>query len=353
MRYYKFTGEVAEPSSSLLLGNPSSNKKFRILSIDGGGIRGIIPARILQGMEEQTGKHIFELFDVVIGTSTGSLLSLALVTPNEQGGAKYKAGDVVGFYRQQGPKIFYSSWVHNLYTGWGLWRPRYNRKNLDAALAELLGDVKLSQTLKPALSISYSLDKALPHVWATQKVILGLQTDHYLKDIAGATSAAPTYFAPKVMYDERGNILHEVDGGIWANNPEFIAIIVLDSMEKVPDKKDIIVVSIGTGVCKPNIELCVKEVSKLQTAGILGWMLGVKPNLIEMMMSADSEWSRTAMSTLYPHSYRLQIPIPQSQSRMDDSRNIDKLGKLAEEYIIHNKELFKNLCANLLLCGGC
>jgi len=340
-------GKVVGSTTPLPVDSYAGCKKFRILSIDGGGLRGIIPARILQGIEEQTGKRIFELFDLVIGTSTGGLLSLALVTPDEQGIAKYKARDLVNFYKQHGPKIFKCSWIRKLYTGWGLWAPKYNRKNLDDALADILGDVKLSQTLKPTMAISYSLDRSLPHVWTNQKALLGLHRDYYLRDVAGATSAAPTYFAPKQLIEQGGRIVHEIDGGIWANNPEFIAIIALNSLKPAPPNQDIVVVSIGTGAVRPDTKIRAKEAHKLRNSGILGWLVGAQPNLIEMMMGADSEWSESAMSTLYQHSYRLQVSIPLALSSIDDSRNLDKLESLAVDYI-NNSASFKNLCIDLV-----
>lgn len=264
------------------------SKKIRILSIDGGGIRGVIPARILQAIEEETGKPIFELFDLVIGNSTGGLVALALLTPDEQGKAKYKAHDLVTFYQQQTPIIFYASWKQKIKSGWGLWGPKYDRIRLDQALENIFGSTKLSQTLKPVLAISYSLDRFLPHVWTTHKALSGVHKDYYLKDIAGATSAAPTYFAPKVLQDEVGNILHEIDGGIWANNPEFTAILSLHSMQQAVRSQDVLLVSMGTGIFKPTKNLRTQEVHNLKNAGVIGWLLKAEPNLIEMMLGADS-----------------------------------------------------------------
>ena len=98
---------------------------------------------------------------------------------------------------------------------------------MDDILAELLGDAKLSQILKPAVVISYSLNYGSPHMWSTHHALHGPNEDFYLRDVAGATSAAPTYFALKVIKTAQGELLHEIDGGIWANNPEFTAIRAL------------------------------------------------------------------------------------------------------------------------------
>ena len=105
---------IADTSTKLAVANPTSNKKFRILSIDGGGVRGIIPARILQAIEEKTGKPVSELFDLVIGNSTGGLIALGLLTPNEEGNPKYKAADLVKFYKDKTPIIFESSWKRSI-----------------------------------------------------------------------------------------------------------------------------------------------------------------------------------------------------------------------------------------------
>lgn len=324
-----------------------TSKKFCILSIDGGGVRGIIPARILQAIEERTGKRIFELFDLVIGNSTGGLIALALLTPDEQGGAKYSASDLVAFYQKKIPKIFSRSLFHSIKTAWGLWGPKYSRKNLDKSLQEVLGNVKLSETLKPALVVSYSLDEALPRLWTTRMARQHIHRDYYLRDVAGATSAAPTYFSPKVLQMEDGRTLYEIDGGIWANNPEDIAIAETRAMNISIEYKDVILVSIGTGRVQSKKEMRIQEAYKLKNAGIIGWLFRAKPNLISMMMSADSEWSKKMTATLYPNTHRIQVFLPPELSSIDDGQDIDGLKELAEAYILENDCFLQRLCTLL------
>jgi hypothetical protein len=83
-------------------------RPFRVLSIDGGGIKGIIPAKVLVKIEEETGKKAAELFDLIIGTSTGGILALGLTKPVRDGGdePEYGANDLVGLYKQYGEMIF-------------------------------------------------------------------------------------------------------------------------------------------------------------------------------------------------------------------------------------------------------
>jgi patatin-like phospholipase/acyl hydrolase len=342
---------VANLSLPVCLASPQHHEpasiKLRILCIDGGGVRGVIPARILQAIEEETGKPIAELFDLVIGNSTGGLVGLALVTPDEQAGVKYAARDLVNFYEQQSPHIFHASLIHKLKSGWGLWGPKYNRRNLDRALKRLFKDVQLSQTLKPALVVSYSLDQGLPHLWTTQKAQQGIHHNYYLRDVAGATSAAPTYFSPKILKDLNNHLLHEVDGGIWANNPEFVAVMAKELTDKI-SLQDVVLVSLGTGNFHPNKEMRHQQASKLKNAGAIGWLLRAQPNLIEIMIGANSEWSEAVISRLYPNSYRFQVPIPQALANMDNSNHVPQLKQLAELYLQDHHTTFKKLCDHLI-----
>jgi patatin-like phospholipase/acyl hydrolase len=213
-------------------------------------------------------------------------------------------------------------------------------------LKGLFGNSKLSQTLKPAVVVSFSLDVGVGQMWSTHHARTGKKLDYYLSDVAGATSAAPTYFAPKVIKNAHGEILHEIDGGIWANNPEFTAIRALSFMENIPDNQDIMLLSIGTGAPMPDREMFQQQAIRLKRAGILGWMLNAQPNLIEMMMTADSDWSKDLISIVYPNSHRIQIHIPKVLSSMDNAKNVGRLKLLAEEYIATDS--FKELCKRLM-----
>ena len=316
---------------------------FRVLSVDGGGVRGIIPARLLQAIETRTEKRVFELFDMVIGNSTGGLLALALMVPDGQGGARYTAADMVAFYRQHCPKIFNRSLFRKLKTLGGLTGPRYSSVQLDQLLKELMGATRLSETLKPALITSYSLDRSQPHLWTTLRAQQGAHQDSYLYDVAGATSAAPTYFAPQVIKTKDSKPLHEIDGGIWANNPEFTALVGLKAMGISFPSEDVLMVSLGTGQAKLN-----RPPTELEDAGIVGWF--VKAHLIDMMMHAESEWSDEVIAAIYPHNYRLQVPIAPSLGATDNSssKNLAGLVQAAEAYISQHDAVIKELCSKLM-----
>ena len=143
-------------SSSIKNGLPkASDRPFRVLSIDGGGVRGLIPLTILAEIERITGKHTSELFDLIVGNSTGGIISLCLVAPDEQNNPKYTAEQARQLYLQGTPKIFQKSFLHSLATGGGLWAPKYNRANLDGVLTQFFGDSTLNQATAPVIVTSY------------------------------------------------------------------------------------------------------------------------------------------------------------------------------------------------------
>jgi patatin-like phospholipase/acyl hydrolase len=316
-------------------------KKYYMLSIDGGGIRGIIPARILQEIEQRTGQPIYKLFDFITGNSTGGLLALALTTPSNNG-VRYKAKDILGMYQKRGKGIFpYSIW-RNIKTGNGLWGAKYDRSNLDALLEELFDNEVLSNALTPVLVLSYSIKNSDAHLWNSDIAKTDIKRDFYLKDVASATSAAPTYFEPKKLQNvKRTKSCYEADGGIFANNPAIIAITDVRTRHPNINKKNLNLISIGTG------KVALREPSELSNAGIFGWVMQAK--LIDVMMATNcelSEWQSSVLS----NSIRIQIELEQELGAMDNvsKENINKLLTVAENYININTDKIDKICNDLL-----
>jgi patatin-like phospholipase/acyl hydrolase len=310
--------------------------KYHVLSVDGGGVRGIIPARFLKELEIRTGKEIHELFDFVVGTSTGGIIVIAAA-------CKLNSDTILDLYLNGGPLIFPYSVLRNIKTGYGLWAPKYDREGLDCILDKHFGDRLLSETDLPICVTSYDLEAAAPKLWSSISAASNKAKDAKLKDIAAATSAAPTYFAPKKFYDMDGNIHHGVDGGIFLNNPQILALDEI--IKNVPEAKreEILVVSMGTG----NVELN-WSVEKLEKAGDIGWVKHGR--IIEAMMSSDSDFANLQASILYPNLRRLQVDLPKELSGMDNSsrNNLSNLLQKAEEYIKNNDELFTQIVQKLL-----
>ena len=212
-----------------------SDQPFRILSLDGGGIRGIFTATVLTQLEEKYlfGGSVAEYFDLMVGTSTGGIIALGLA-------AGMTSSHLAELYMTRGGEIFppRGRQIRGLVQ---LFSTGYRRKPLDIILSDVLGDLQLRDS-RSRLCIP-SLDGKYGDVYV-------FKTPHhpdYKKDgaelmskVAAATSAAPTYFKPV----EDGYIF--ADGGVWANNPIMVGLVeALSAFNTTPE--DIRILSIGSG----------------------------------------------------------------------------------------------------------
>lgn len=204
-------------------------KKLRILSIDGGGIRGILPGTILTYLEKQIQKKtgnekatIGEYFDLIAGTSTGGILSLIYLCPDEKGNYMFGAEEALSIYLDQGDEIFDVSLWKKIRSLDGNLDEKYDAAELERALLEYFGERKLSQALKPCLITSYDIRNRKAHFFTSIEAKSTVH-DYYLRDVALATSAAPTYFEPVRIKSINGAPHELIDGGVFANNPALCA----------------------------------------------------------------------------------------------------------------------------------
>ncbi len=196
----------------------SKGKVFKILSIDGGGIKGLYSSTILEHFEERFGSSISDHFDMVCGTSTGGLIALAI-------SLKIPATKISKIYTLHGSKIFpsYSKIVskYKQVCGGG----KFTDIELRKALFEVFGEKKLAESNNLLCIPSYSITDARPWIFKFDHKEGDLSRDNKAKyvDIALATSAAPTYFplAQIEYYDNK----QFIDGGVWANNPTLTGLI--------------------------------------------------------------------------------------------------------------------------------
>ncbi len=220
---------------------------FRILSIDGGGIRGIIPALILAEMERRSGKRISDLFDLIAGTSTGGILGLGLVAANEDGRPAFTAEELVGFYEKDGPEIFNRSVWHRVRSVGGLGEEKYPSEGIDRTLKDRFAERRLSETLTHVLITSYDIELREPHFFKSLSAASDSRRDFLLADAARATSAAPTYFEPARISAKPNELpVSLVDGGVFANNPAACALVEA-ICDHGANPSDLVMLSLGTG----------------------------------------------------------------------------------------------------------
>ncbi|MFS7973973.1 putative patatin-like phospholipase domain, Acyl transferase/acyl hydrolase/lysophospholipase [Helianthus anomalus] len=206
---------------------PNTGKRITVLSIDGGGIRGVIPGVILEYLESQLQEldgeeaRVADYFDVIAGTSTGGLVTTMLTAPDENNRPLYAAKDIVPFYLENTPKIFPQrrgpfAWIIGLFKA--LLGPKYNGKYLQNLVKSLLGTTKLSQTLTNVVIPTFDIKNMQPVIFSSFQVAREPSMDVQLSDICIGTSAAPTYL-PAHCFRKGDREFNLIDGGIVANNP--------------------------------------------------------------------------------------------------------------------------------------
>ncbi|KAK8497732.1 hypothetical protein V6N12_009562 [Hibiscus sabdariffa] len=244
---------MASPKSPLQ--PPTNGNLITVLSIDGGGIRGIIPATILAVLESELQKldgeeaRLADYFDVITGTSTGGLLTAMLTAPSPG------EGNLVKFVKP-------------------LWGPKYDGVYLHKIVREMLGETRLDQTLTNIVIPTFDIKQLQPRIFSSYKVKKDPSQNALLSDICIGTTAALT-FLPAHHFetkDSTGQVkeFHLIDGGVASNNPTLVAMSEVAKAN--PDKFSsggFLVLSLGTGSQKLEDKYRAHEAAKW---GLLGWL---------------------------------------------------------------------------------
>ena len=134
---------------------------MKILAIDGGGIRGLIPAIVLADLERRTGRRTAEMFDLIAGTSTGGILACGLTRPGDDGAPAFTAADLIGLYESEGPEIFHRSLLKRIESVEGYVDERYDDVGLNAALRRYLDGTRLSQAVTDLFITAYEIERSI------------------------------------------------------------------------------------------------------------------------------------------------------------------------------------------------
>jgi patatin-like phospholipase/acyl hydrolase len=204
---------------------------YRILALDGGGLRGIFTAAVLAEAEDAYGPAFLESFDLLTGTSTGGIIALGLASGRT-------CREMLGFYQEAGARIFAKP--RRLRR---LVAPKYDRRPLDELLRNELGETTRMNDLTKAVCITaHELVSGTTRVWKDDhSEELRVGGDQLVWKVAAATSAAPTYLAPVQLHTADSH----VDGGVWGNNPAMVGIT--EAIRYAGrDLRDIRMLSVGT-----------------------------------------------------------------------------------------------------------
>ena len=191
-----------------------------VLAVDGGGIRGIIPAMVIAHIERKMKKSAGQLFDLMVGTSTGGILVLGLSRPGHGRPAQFSAKRVIKLYEDHGERIFEHSLWRKLRSAGGILEEAYSHQNLEAVLQQYFAEATLRDCEVPTMVTTYDIqnrESVFLKSWLAEHGAV------LCRDAARATSAAPTYFEPKPLnIDAAQHVL--IDGGVFMNTPSVSAL---------------------------------------------------------------------------------------------------------------------------------
>ena len=323
-------------------------KHFKILSLDGGGIRGIIPAMILTEIENRTGQRISDLFDLIAGTSTGGILALGLTKPGPDDTPAYTAEELVELYDEEGPKIFSRSVWHRIRAIGNAVEEKYPAEAIEEILDQYFGDAVLSQAITDVLVTSYEIEQRRPFFFKSHKAKKNPEKhDFLMKEAARATSAAPTYFEPtRIKINGPLERLALIDGGVYANNPSACALV--EAISKFNSRpEEVFMLSIGTGELTRPIRY-----EEATGWGLINWaqpLLNVVFDGVSDTVDYQADMILNRADEEKKRYHRLQLKLDQGNDDMDDASrtNLWALKLLATDLIEKNDDELTEICEAL------
>lgn len=318
-----------------------------LLSVDGGGIRGIIPGRVLEYLETRLGAPIQTQFYMSAGASAGGLIvaSTSLV----DGKPILTAGEAKNLFIAEGPDIFRKGFLSRTFNVDlpNLFTSKYDGKHLDHVLRDTFGDLKLSDLNNDLLVSSYDIVRRREKLfksWEARGNMTNAKDaeddprgkDFTLFDVTRATSSAQSYFKVHTAHNMLGEPSHLIDGGNFANNPALM--LYADAVRRFGDTHQYVVLSLGSGETERPL-----DVKALRNAGIVRWAGPTVGINLGSMRSHDY-----IMRTLLNKDYiRMQTDLrrqspdkPAPSDDFDDAsrENIARLEERAEELVKAEKD---------------
>lgn len=333
----------------------------RILSIDGGGVRGLIPSLVLEEIQRRLRSRgdmrpFHRIFDLMAGTSAGGIIALGLSLPAESDDGKgfdrskaaLDVSQVTALFSARGLEIFPRSGLVNFRSILQAFGEKYSAGSLESLMEQLFGDATIQDALTNLLITSYDVEERGPHMFKKRPKRRGKNDlNFYMRDVARATSAAPTYFEPAYIepIPPTGRHYCLVDGAIFANNPALAAYI--EARKIFPRARRYVIVSLGTGRAEHRFSY-----ERIKDWGYLDW---VSPRNGVPLFSLSSEGQSTAVVHQLSRIpdvefYRLNGPLSDGASESMDNAapdNIARLTAAAMDVVSDNEELIKRLCARL------
>jgi patatin-like phospholipase/acyl hydrolase len=306
--------------------NDRAPDRFRILSLEGGGIMGAFSASVLATLEEQTGRRCADHFDLIAGTSTGGIIAIGLALG-------LPARTICDFYVNQGADIFPNTGFasRTVAAFRHLFRPKHSQDALRKTLQSILrkpdgAEFRLSDARVRLVIPTYDGLSGRIYILKTQHHPRFVQdVGASAVDVALATSAAPTYFSAAKFPLHNASY---VDGGVWANCPALVAVTEAIHFLNI-DRTQIDLLNVGTTTEPFN------TLSKVGS-GVLGWNKG----LISLFMNAQAEASRAMAKLLVEQNFhQINYTAPAGTFSLDDASRVADLAGLGRAEAVKRENL--------------
>lgn len=331
-------------------------KTNRILSLSGGGVKGMAELVILCEIEERTGKSISELFPVITGTSVGGLIAGLLTIPKESGSKepKYSAKEAIQIFKDAAPDIFPSNWYDGIKQ---VIKHKYSQKPIKKLLEEHLDGLRLDDTTSrliiPVTDLNSkdkgtklfdSHDSYSPHI--------------KVQDVLLATTAAPTYFKAVSNreqvsgYNNPDDVTYAyADGGLGANRPAYEVLRLLKTGKSREEQTKLLDSTMIVALNFENDIGAKYSIPHSSMDGLVGWL--VKGKLVNRLMNDIENKATSEVKSDLPEKHEfteISIPITDKTQSLDNAslENLEALELIAKEYISNNEVQISQLCEVLM-----
>ena len=330
--------------------------RTRILSIDGGGIKGIVPAvvllhleKLLQDLSNNPSSRIHDYFDLFSGASTGAIIIAGLLSPDNHNRPKYSSEEILDLYLNNGQIIFNSSLFQEIKSVSGIVNVKYDPEGLESVFEKYFGKSELKDLLKPSLIPVYDLSRGKNYFFRQQKALTSPRHNYYVKDLLRGATSALTYFPPSqisTVNDQEHRCF--IDGGVFANNPALSAYAEFRYHNSKLHAKDTMMLSLGTGRKTTNLDCKVTA-----NWGAAEWLYQGS-YLTSNAVSSASDYQLNAVYGNQSNYLRLDSTFDDNQNSSMDNTDKDYLDYLISlgESIVRDKRSEINTFAEELISNS-
>ena len=346
----------------------NKTKKLTVLSLDGGGIRGIVSCIILKYLEDKITElegepiKIGDYFDFVSGTSTGGLIGALILLPKSKNSyfAKHSIVDALNIYLGEGNNVFSKTFWTILKNPFSFFKSTFPTVVIEHQLKKIFKNHELKDLIRPTSILAYDTVHRIGKSFNSAEAISPFR-NFYLRDVCRATSAAPTLFEPAFIKSFSGNEFCLIDGGVFANNPTFFGLtearkINYEKFYNDPLKpqencrlEDMLVVSIGNG-SKPDVYNYddLKEIDRNKWLNpLIDITLSSNVDITDYQIRQIYDMNNIKFDEVY---FRLNPRLKISDLGMDNvnEQNIKNLIQEGKSYVKHNQEKLNKLAQMLI-----